>query len=73
MYSCTIVDICKITGFNQSHFRKMMETRSITLKSYFRLCEGLCQLSVQYSEDYYLVRIKHALLQKDLRNDESLS
>lgn len=69
IYGCTIQDICKVTGFQNANFRKGMNTRRITLNSYFRLCEGLCKLSKQYNEDYYLVRIKHALLQKDLRNE----
>lgn len=69
IYGCTIQDICKVTGFQKSNFRRSMDNRRITLNSYFRLCEGLCKLSKQYNEDYYLVRIKHALLQKELRNE----
>jgi len=73
IYGCTIEDICKVTGFQKGNFRRSMDSRNITLNSYFRLCEGLCKLSLQYNEEYYLTRIKHALLQKDLRDDQSFS
>ena len=69
IYGCTIEDICKITGFAPANFKKSLNTRNITLNTYFRLCEGLCKLSLQYNEEYYLVRLKHALLQKEIRND----
>ena len=69
MYGCTIEDICKMTGFSPTNFKRAMQNRKITLNTYFRLCEGLCKLSKQYNEGYYLVRIKRALLQEDLRNE----
>lgn len=69
MYGCTIEDICKITGFSPTSFKRSLDNKRITINTYFRLCEGLCKISLHYNEAFYLVRIKRALLQKEIRND----
>jgi len=69
-YNCTFEKIANEAGLKKSNFSRIINSKRMTIESYFAIADAMSKLSNMYDESYFLVRIKYALTIKDKREEE---
>ena len=68
-YNCTFEKIANEAGLKKSNFSRIINSKRMTIESYFAIADAMSKLSYMYDESYFLVRIKYALTIKDKREE----